>query len=223
MDSFFTQYATYLLQGAALGITAAATPGPFQTFLINQTLVSGWRRSLTLPFAPLLSDPPIILAILFVLKQIPEIFNQVINLAGGTFIFYLVWRLWRDWKNNKKASSILAEKDSYPINDKEKVSMTLRLLGKGALMNLLSPGPYMFWALVSGPILLRGWQDSAFLGIVFLFGFYGTLIIGMLGIVILFNQTRRLGDRIIHSLVLISILILLLFGIFLLLEGLNIF
>lgn len=29
---------TIFLQGAALGLTAAATPGPFQTFIIAETI-----------------------------------------------------------------------------------------------------------------------------------------------------------------------------------------
>ena len=93
MDLLASQTGSYLLQGAALGITAAATPGPFQAFLINQTLVGGWRRSLPLAFAPLISDPPIILAVILLLNQIPDNFEQLISLAGGAFVLFLAWGL----------------------------------------------------------------------------------------------------------------------------------
>ena len=57
----------YLLQGLALGLSAAATPGPFQAYIINQALRLGWRRAFPAVFAPLISDGLIIL--LFGLTQ----------------------------------------------------------------------------------------------------------------------------------------------------------
>ena len=43
----------YLLQGIGYGLAAASQPGPFQTYLISQTLTRGWKR--TLPAALALS------------------------------------------------------------------------------------------------------------------------------------------------------------------------
>ena len=86
-------------------------------------------------------------------------------------------------------------------------------------MNLFSPGPYTFWFLVSGPILvsaLREWTGS---GLAFLLGFYAALIGGFLGIAALFHQPRRLGPRVVRGLALVSILILFVFGIMLLERG----
>jgi len=221
MDSNFSYYSFYIFQGAALGITAAATPGPFQTFLINQTLASGWRRSLPLPFAPLVSDPPIILAALLLIDQLPENFNQILNLAGGVFIFFIVWGLWREFRKKKRSTSTDFETENTSSTVNEKKKQPWRIVWKGALMNLLSPGPYMFWGLVLGPILLQSWQISSLHALSFLFAFYFSLIGGMLGIVFLFHQTRRLGERVIQYLVLISIFILLIFGIYLIIQGLH--
>jgi hypothetical protein len=47
---------------------------------------------------------------------------------------------------------------------------------KAALVNALGPGPYLFWGLIAGPILLAGWRVSPGHAISFLVGFYGTLI-----------------------------------------------
>ena len=76
-------FLSYFLQGAALGFAAAITPGPFQTYLISESLSGGWRRGAPVAFAPLLSDLPIILLSLFLLNQLPENFLQIISLAGG--------------------------------------------------------------------------------------------------------------------------------------------
>ena len=86
-------FLSYFLQGAALGFAAAITPGPFQTYLISESLSGGWRRGAPVAFAPLLSDLPIILLSLFLLNQLPESFLRVISTAGGAFALYLAWRL----------------------------------------------------------------------------------------------------------------------------------
>ncbi|MBP1599095.1 MAG: Lysine exporter protein, partial [Acidobacteria bacterium] len=41
----------YLLQGISLGFAAAVQPGPLSTYLVSETLKSGWRRTLPAIFA----------------------------------------------------------------------------------------------------------------------------------------------------------------------------
>ena len=62
---------TFLLQGIGYGFAAAVQPGPFQTYIITQTLSRGWKRTLPAAFAPLVSDGPIILLCILVLSQVP--------------------------------------------------------------------------------------------------------------------------------------------------------
>ena len=62
----------FLLQGIGYGFSAAVQPGPFQTYLISQTLLNGWRRTLIAALAPLVSDGLIILTVLFVLTRVPS-------------------------------------------------------------------------------------------------------------------------------------------------------
>jgi threonine/homoserine/homoserine lactone efflux protein len=91
---------TFFLQGAALGLSAAASPGPFQTYLISESLSGGWKRGAPVAFAPLITDLPIILFSLFILNQMPPNFLRVISLAGGLFVFYLAWGLWKSWRQS---------------------------------------------------------------------------------------------------------------------------
>jgi len=197
---------TYFLQGAALGFAAALTPGPFQTYLISETLSGGWRRGGPVAFAPLISDLPIIILSLFLLNQLPEYFLRITSLAGGIFVLYLAWRLWLNWRSG--VGQIDADNSS-----------TNRSLWRGVITNLLGPGPYLFWALVSGPILLSALRQSIFVGLSFLIGFYGVMVLSLLGIVILFDQTRRLGERVIHGLLLLCIIILIILALLLLRQG----
>jgi threonine/homoserine/homoserine lactone efflux protein len=203
MDAF-----TLLIQGAALGLTAAASPGSFQAYLINQTLSGGWRRGAPVAFAPLFSDPLIITLVLLLLNRLPAGFLGYIGIAGGVFVFYLAWGMWCEWRGGPK-----------PIDPGQ--SAAGGSLRKGILMNLLSPGPYTFWALVCGPILLEAAHNSILAGAAFLLGFYVVFIGGMLGIVALFHLARRFGPAVVRALTLISILILIGFGVLLIWQGIK--
>ena len=197
---------TLFLQGAALGMTAAFTPGIFQSFLINQSLAGGWRRGAPVAFSPLISDPAIIIAILLLLGRLPEHFLRWIGLFGGLFALYLAWIAWREWRAGSKTADVSNPTAGNP-------------LFKGALMNLLSPGPYLFWSLVCGPILLAALRQSVLQGLSFLAGFYLLFIGGMLVLVALFHQARRLGPAVVHGLTLVSILVLLAFGLVLIWQA----
>ena len=198
----------FLAQGFLLGLTAAVSPGPLLVYLINQSLAGGWRRGMLVAFAPLISDAPIVIVILLLLSQIPPMFLNVVSLAGGLFVFYLAWSLWKQWRLGAQ------------LTGEEKTRLRGGL-GQAVLMNFLSPGPYIFWSLVNGPLLLSALQQSAWHAAAFLFGFYGTFISGMLGLVAIFHQARRFGPRLVRSLLLVSIVILVVFGVMLIYQGLS--
>ena len=88
----------YLLQGIGFGFAAASQPGPFQTYLISQSISRGWRRTLPSALAPLLSDGPIIALCLLVLSQVPVWMEQVLYGVSGVFILYLAWGALRAWR-----------------------------------------------------------------------------------------------------------------------------
>ena len=199
-------FLSYFLQGAALGFAAALTPGTFQTYLISESLSGGWQRGAPVAFAPLLSDLPIILLSLFILNQIPDNFLRLISLAGGAFALYLAWRLWLSWRVGAELPD--------PESPTPKGS-----LKRGVIANFLTPGPYLFWSLVSGPILLTALRESIAFGAAFLLGFYGIMVLSLLGIAVIFSQARRLGQRVVHILLLISIIVLVVFALILLVRG----
>jgi threonine/homoserine/homoserine lactone efflux protein len=197
---------TYFLQGAALGFAAAITPGSFQTYLISESLSGGWRRGAPVAFAPLLSDLPIILLSLFLLNQLPESFLRIISIAGGAFALYLAWRLWNSWRKGADLPE-------------EGTNSSQGSLRRGVIANFLTSGPYLFWALVSGPILLAALRQSIAFGAAFLIGFYGVMILSLLGIALVFSQARRLGPGVVHILLLLSIIILVIFAALLFIQG----
>ena len=191
----------YLLQGIGYGLAAASQPGPFQTYLISQTLTRGWKRTLPAALAPLVSDGPIILICVLVLSQVPVWMQRILYIAGGLFILYLAYGTYNSWKNF----------DSHlPAVE----TGTQQSILKAAVMNALSPGPYIFWTLVTGPILLKGWRETPVNGIGFLIGFYVTLISGLAALILIFGTAAKLGSKFNRMLLGISAIALTCFGLY---------
>lgn len=197
----------FFVQGFSLGLSGAASPGPFQAYLINQSLKLGWRRALPVALAPLVSDGPIILLMLLVLTQLPPGVLRAIQIAGGLFVIYLAWKAFQGWRTFKLVEAALPEG--------EQGRSLLGAIG----MNFLSPGPYIYWSMVSGPVLVRGWQISPAHGVTFLGGFYAAMVGGLALLVILFGAARQLGPKVNRALLGISALALFGFGLYQLWQG----
>jgi threonine/homoserine/homoserine lactone efflux protein len=191
----------YLLQGVGYGLAAASQPGPFQTYIISQTLTRGWRRTLPAALAPLVSDGPIILICVLVLSQVPVWMVRFLYIAGGLFILYLSYGTYRSWKNF----------DSHVPSVE---SDTRQSILKAVVMNFLSPGPYIFWTLVTGPILLKGWRETPLNGVGFLLGFYITLVMSLVTIILIFGTATKLGPKFNRTLLGISAIALFCFGLY---------
>jgi threonine/homoserine/homoserine lactone efflux protein len=196
----------YIIQGIGYGFAAAVQPGPFQTYVISQALNTGWRRALPAAFAPLLSDGPIIALVLLALSRVPDWFERVLYVAGGLFILYLARNAYVGWR------------DFRALRAEELASGRQNLL-RAAMMNALSPGPYIFWSLVTGPILLAGWREASGNGVGFLAGFYLAMIASLGAIILVFATARRLGPKINRALLGVSALALLGFGLYQLARG----
>lgn len=191
---------SYLLQGLGYGFSAALQPGPFQTYVISQALQRGWRKTLFAALAPLLSDGPIIALALLLLTQLPAGWERALYVAGGLFALYLAWGAFRAWR----MFDLTPSAPEMPVVQHGVL--------KAALMNLLGPGPYLFWGLITGPILLAGWREAPVRGIGFLVGFYAAMVASLVVLIVVFSTARRLGPRVNRALVGVSALALASFG-----------
>ena len=199
----------YILQGIGYGFAAGVQPGPLQTYIISQTLTKGWRRALPAAFAPLISDGPIITICLLVLSQVPLWLQRFLYIAGGIFVLYLAYGAYQTWKNFDSGIPTLE-------------SGTQKSILKAALVNILNPSPYIFWTLVTGPILLAGWRETPSHGLGFIAGFYLTMILSLVTIILLFGTARQLGPKINRALLGISAIALLCFGFYQLWLGVSV-
>jgi len=197
---------TFLLQGLTLGFAAGAQPGPFQTYLISQTLSQGWRRAWIAAFAPLISDGPIVALVLLVLSQVPDWFQRVLQIAGGLFVLYLAWGAYKAWQ--AFAPDVGTPPQTGP-----------RSLLRAALMNALSPGPYLFWSLVIGPLIVTAWRENPSNAVSIVLGFYVALVGLNLSVVTLFGQAARFGNQARKAMLGFSVLALAGFGLYQLWQG----
>jgi threonine/homoserine/homoserine lactone efflux protein len=148
----------FFFAALSFGLAAGLRPGPLGIIVVQQTLSKGLPAGVRASLAPLITDGPIIIAALWLLTQFKSIdlFAAVLGLLGG---LYVVWL----------AIKILRIKE---------ISLAGKLQSQNSLLtavkvNLLSPGPYIFWFTVGGSYIMRG---SSLERILFVATAIGTLI-----------------------------------------------
>jgi threonine/homoserine/homoserine lactone efflux protein len=191
----------YLIQGIGFGFAAASQIGPFQTFLISQTLTRGWKRALPGAFAPFISDGPIILLSVLVLSQLPDWAQRVMYIFGGLFVLYLAYGSFKSWRNYDETLA-------HPELSGQQT------IFKAAMTNALSPGAYLFWMFVTGPILLKGWRETPANGLGLLIGFYSAFISCLVLMIVIFGAATKLGPKLNRTLLGISCIFLFGFGLY---------
>ncbi|MCB9450830.1 MAG: LysE family transporter [Anaerolineaceae bacterium] len=190
----------FILQGGLLGLSAGLLPGPFQGYLINTTLTQGWRRSILVIFAPLLTDGPIIVLMVVLLKQLPPEVIRAIQLVGGVYLLWIAYGAWRQFRAN------------VTIGAAESVPTGRSTLLKSMMMNWLSPGPYIFWGTITGPLLVQALSQSVWHGAAFMLAFYGVFLGVLAALVVVFDLMRRLDPRVTRLLMLATIGVLVYFA-----------
>ncbi|MGD8604206.1 MAG: LysE family transporter [Anaerolineales bacterium] len=196
----------YILLGSGFAFAAAVQPGPFQAFLLSSVAQRGWRRTLPAALAPVVSDGPIALLILFIINQVPDLLNNMLQIAGGFLLLYLGWQTYQTWRADEPVEAVPQE--GQPST-----------LLQAAAVNLLNPNPYLGWSLVLGPAVINAWDITPLYAAGLVAAFYITLILGNAVIIALLGTTTWLSARARRRLVLVSALTLAALGIYRLGEG----
>ena len=200
---------SFILKAAAVGFSAGVTPGPLQAAFLSFSIKGGWKKALPAAFAPLVSDGPVIILVLLVLNNLPDGFLTALQLGGSVFLLYLAWDAFRSYHHYQ------------PIESAQAMNGWQTLL-KATLMNLLAPGPWLFWSLINGPILLEAWAIAPAWGIAYAASFYGVFILVNIGLIVIFSTMRQLGERFRKGLLLASAVILAGFAIYQFVQGLGV-
>ncbi len=150
-----------LLVGAMFGLSAGFAPGPLLTLVITQTLKHNAKEGLKVAIAPVLTDVPIILISFFILIKLSAIEPAIglISATGGFYVLYLAYETIKP--GPVKAETTLKQPGS---------------IKKGVLVNVLNPHPYLFWASVGVPFILKTSHIDLIAPWLFVFSFYLFLI-----------------------------------------------
>lgn len=174
-----------LILGLTLGLAAGISPGPLLVLVVTAAIRGGWPAGVLAACAPLVSDALVVVGTLLVLDQLPDRALGYVALAGAAFI------VWTGVTTMREARTA-----SLTPSAGERRNAARQALGQAALMNLLSPHPWIFWATVLGPLTLTTWQDSSLGAVSLVIGFY-VAIVGAKALiaVVVAGQRHRLGDR----------------------------
>ena len=164
-----------LAAGTLFGLSAGFVPGPLLTLVLTQTLRHGVREGVKVATAPLITDLPIILASLFVLARLSDfgLLLGLISLTGSGYVLYLAWEAFR----------------TGPVTLEDSPDQA-RSVRKGAILNAMNPHPYIFWATVGGPFVLRSAQEGLPAPLLFLLGFYLCLVGSKVLLAVLVGKSR---------------------------------
>ena len=195
-----------LALGLSLGLGAGLAPGPLLALVIRSTLQDGVAAGIRVALSPLLTDVPIIVLALVLASSLPDSALGVLGVVGGSFVIWLGVEALRE----SPAPAEAAIGAASPQRD----------LLRGALTNVLSPHPWVFWISVGAPIL----ADQGVGGCALFLGAFYLLLIGSkvtIAGALHAGRNRLLQGRGYAVLLRASAVLLLATGVLLAIEGLR--
>lgn len=168
-----------LMLAVGLGTAAGLSPGPLLALVVSTTLERGLAAGLRVAAAPVLSDAPVILLSLTVLGRLSPDFLSAVTLLGGLYVIYLGLRT-------------LSARNRPVLEPSRRTGSAAEDYGRGILVNLLNPHPWLAWTTVMGPLVVEGWRRSPPAAIGFLTTFYLTIVGAKMSVAWLVS---RGGDR----------------------------
>lgn len=190
----------YLLIGSGFAFAAAVQPGPLQAFLLSRVAERGAKATLPAAFSPLVSDGPIAILSLLMLRELPRNWARALQGAGGLLLLYFAFTTWRAWRRASATAAVAPQSQPGTILE-------------AAMVNALNPNPYLGWTLVLGPLVLQAWAKSAAAAVGLVASFYVTMVVMLAATILLFGSTRFLGPRGRRHLILASAIVLALLGV----------
>jgi threonine/homoserine/homoserine lactone efflux protein len=198
----------FLATGALLGLAAGFSPGPLMALVLAQALRFGTREGLKVAAAPLITDIPIVIlatALVGAAAGVAEGLLGVISLAGAVFV------AWLGIGSIRTTGVEAGRPDEAP-----------RSWTRGAVVNALSPHPYLFWITVGAPVLIRASGEGALAAAAFLAGFYACLVGAKMVLAVVAGRSGgRLRGGAYRAVMVVLGGLLLLFAIRLAFEGLR--
>ena len=198
----------FLGLGLFFGFVTGVSPGPLLFLVVSETLKAGMIEGVKVALAPLVTDLPIVVFVLFVLSQLVE-YNAVVGVIALIGAGYLVW--------------LSVENLRVKMNNSERLNVGKGGgLKRGVVTNFLSPSPYLFWLSVGGPIFFRSLDVNVGATVLFVLGFYCLHIGTNVGITLFVDKSKAfVGSRYYLYVVRALGIALILFAFFFIKDGLT--
>jgi threonine/homoserine/homoserine lactone efflux protein len=200
-----------LALGLAYGLTAGIAPGPLLALVVTSSLHGGVRAGLLVAVAPLITDAFILIAALTVLSQLSDRSLGVIGFLGSLLLLRFAVDTVRDART------------ADPMAGATRRRRARRYVSRGAIVNALSPYPYLFWLTIGGPQIVRLADTKGRLEAgAFIAGFV-VLLVGVKAVVaiVVGGARRRIGGRFYRGLLAATGVLLGLLGVVLGLESIR--
>jgi threonine/homoserine/homoserine lactone efflux protein len=206
----------FFLYGVGLALNAVAIPGAPTAYLLSVALQAGWRRALWVAICPFLSDIPIIIVSVLLLDKMQDVVPdlvRVIQVIGGLILLFIAYKSWQLVRSGVMFTA---------ADEKKKPALRPRdIVAQAILVNLTSPGPYIFWASVNGPKLLEGLEQSVWHGLAFLVGFYGMFFCGFTLLAFAFSAAGSVNPRVTRLIMYFAVGLIVIFGLQYIATGLG--
>lgn len=158
-----------LILGAGMGIVGGLVPSPLHLIALTQVALNRWRRAIMILVGPPIAiDGALLVVMLFFFRFVPHNIAHYVAYAGG--IILLLLGGYSLYEMHRKSREELERSES----------LTYASVIAASLTELSSPGTWIYWLTIAGPILAEGkrtgyWHVAPFF-IGGLVGYYGAAI-----------------------------------------------
>jgi threonine/homoserine/homoserine lactone efflux protein len=166
----------FLLTGLLFGLTAGISPGPLLTLVISETLKYGKGEGLKVAAAPLITDLPIVVFIMYAMS----FFSSNHRLIGGLTLLGACYVIYLGYENIRLKGAI----------DGARGAVRKNALVMGVVTNAFNPHPYIFWLGIGVPIITRALAVDAAKAAWFILGFYVLLVGSKVGVTLAVDAFR---------------------------------
>lgn len=167
---------TMFIMAAVVGLAAGLSPGPLLALVLVQTMRFGPREGVRVAFAPLITDVPIVVVAVLTMDWATRynVILDLISLGGGAYVLYLARETMRSAGTRLEAAG-----DVLPHS-----------LRRGALVNALSPHPYLFWFTAGAYMFTTAAEKGPAVTITVIALFYVSLIGSKIAVANLVGHSR---------------------------------
>ena len=171
----------YVLVGFGLGLGAGLAPGPLLALVVTTSLARGFYAGLRVALSPLVTDSIMIAVSVLLVRELPARAAGVLGVVGGLYVVWLGIGALRE-----EPVAMEAADGPDPLR-------------RGALINLLSPHPWLFWLTVGGSVVVAAWSEAPAYAVVFVVSFF-TVMIGTKAVIaaVVASGRKALTERGLH-------------------------